>query len=76
MDKYFGIDNNKIWIVWDNRYDICIISHNEQHVTVFIKGMLGADLIVLTIIYAKCSNQLMEELWEAIVSQSRSVSCP
>ncbi|XP_060200341.1 uncharacterized protein LOC132628591 [Lycium barbarum] len=56
--------NNQIWIFCDHNYECIILEDKEQHVTCSIKYQ--EDTILLTVVYAKCDEQLRETLWDEL----------
>ncbi|XP_059289936.1 uncharacterized protein LOC132043485 [Lycium ferocissimum] len=56
--------NNQIWIFCDHNYECSILEDKEQHITCSIKYQ--EDTILLTVVYAKCDEQLRETLWDEL----------
>ncbi|XP_059315482.1 uncharacterized protein LOC132066118 [Lycium ferocissimum] len=76
MDKCFCNPNNKIWLFWDDVYDVNVLFSDDQYVSACVKGVCGIDKVIFTAVYAKCNSEERKDLWEAIDTLSSSVDCP
>ncbi|XP_019251335.1 PREDICTED: uncharacterized protein LOC109230274 [Nicotiana attenuata] len=64
LDMQHGFHNcsNKIWILWNNDITVDIIMDKEQHVHFKVTHNNGPGFF-LTVVYAKCTEDLRTELW-------------
>lgn len=76
MDHCYCNINNKIWLLWDNIYDISIITDSDQLVSASIKGLYSVELAYISAIYAKCDSNLRKNLWDSIELLSKNINCP
>ncbi|KAG5596871.1 hypothetical protein H5410_038103 [Solanum commersonii] len=75
MDHSFFNINNKIWIYWNHEIIVDIIQDKDQHVLIKISHNDGPS-IFLSIIYAKCSEDLRRELWADLKTIANTVQGP
>ncbi|KAG5625372.1 hypothetical protein H5410_010590 [Solanum commersonii] len=75
MDHSFFIINNKIWIYWNHEIIVDIIQDKDQYVLIKISHNDGPS-IFLSIIYAKCSEDLRRKLWVDLKTIANTVQGP
>ncbi|KAH0731470.1 hypothetical protein KY290_002476 [Solanum tuberosum] len=72
MDHSYCNCSNKIWILWTAEVDITILQDKEQHV--LIKAThLNNQPIFLTVVYAKCTEDLRRELWNDLREMANNI---
>lgn len=54
--------NNKIWLLWDHTFECAIIQDTMQLVINYFIDC--EDILMITIIYAKCKKHPGEPLWD------------
>lgn len=69
-------DNRKIWCFWNNISQISIINNKEQQISIKIDDGSTNHPIVITAVYAKCSNMERRELWSSLENISLSINGP
>ncbi|XP_019230357.1 PREDICTED: uncharacterized protein LOC109211289 [Nicotiana attenuata] len=67
----FNNCSNKIWILWSNEYVLDIIEDREQHVLVHITDTHRPIFFYMTVVYAKCDEQLRNLLWDDLRATAR-----
>ncbi|XP_060203069.1 uncharacterized protein LOC132631512 [Lycium barbarum] len=73
MQHMFHNCSNKIWLPWTNEIMIDIIQDKDQQVLIKV-FLSNVSIFFLTIVYAKCSEELRQELWENLRTTATSIS--
>ncbi|KAK6777947.1 hypothetical protein RDI58_024665 [Solanum bulbocastanum] len=56
--------NGKIWVFWEDDYEGQIVSDMDQHLT--LKLIRYNTTVLVSAVYAKCSNEERIDLWEEL----------
>lgn len=75
MQNGFFNCSNKIWLFWSSDIDMDIIKDGEQQVLIRV-GRTNEVPIFLTIVYAKCTEALRNDLWNDLRDTASAITGP
>ncbi|OIT27625.1 hypothetical protein A4A49_65972, partial [Nicotiana attenuata] len=68
--------SNKIWIFWSSDYNLDILEDREQQVLVHITQNPGPVDFHLSVVYAKCDENLRRVLWDELRATADRIRGP
>lgn len=70
--RKLGVDNTlvnasgKNWIFWENTWQGTLVESSHQHISINFKQEGGLIEVIIRTIYAKCDDNMREELWDTL----------
>ncbi|XP_059285183.1 uncharacterized protein LOC132038547 [Lycium ferocissimum] len=68
--------SGKIWAFVDDMFEVETITDHPQHLTVKLKMQNSQEAMIISIVYAKCSQTERRELWESLEDLSININEP
>ncbi|KAG5592791.1 hypothetical protein H5410_043305 [Solanum commersonii] len=68
--------SNKIWIFWNNDHQIDILKDKDQHMLLHISKVQPIISFHISVVYAKCDEELRRELWDDLRDIANNVNGP
>ncbi|XP_055835039.1 uncharacterized protein LOC129903500 [Solanum dulcamara] len=76
MEHAMANISGKIWIFVEDIFDYHIIMDHQQHLTINLKIRGSQEEMLVTIVYAKCTQNERLDLWDSLEDLSTSVNIP
>ncbi|GAA0160574.1 reverse transcriptase [Lithospermum erythrorhizon] len=73
-DGCYANCSNKIWIFWNNVFEVEILDDNAQFVNAKVQSSLCKEEVIVTAVYASCNITTRRQLWEGLVNMSMTTS--